>query len=137
MEAARIVESIRRCGADISLDGNGRILVRPSPELTDEHRVALRANRDAVAAYLAQSYTLTFEDQPITLTGQYADVLARYDAAVLQTARLPRDTVHTVTLADSTGKLLRLAHFPPCREVMPNETQDADGNPVDRTGIAV
>lgn len=137
MEAARIVESIRQCGADISLDRNGRILVRPSPQLTDEHRAALRANRDAVAAYLAQSYTLTADGQPVTLTGQYADVLARYDAAVLQTARLPRDTVHTITLADSTGKLLRLAHFPPCEEVRPHETQDADGNRVDRAGVAV
>ncbi len=125
MNPAQIVDTFRTLGASMWLD-NGRIMVRPSPHLTDVHRTALRENRDAVAAYLAVSFTLTEDGLPITISGEKSDALAHYDEAVLQTARLPRDTVHTVTLADATGKLLRLAHFPPCEEVMLHAQTDED-----------
>ncbi|MHB1701894.1 MAG: hypothetical protein ACYCSN_17540 [Acidobacteriaceae bacterium] len=123
VDAAAIVQTIQERGVSISLD-NGRILVRPDSGLTDVHRTALRENRDAVAAYLAVSFTLTVDGLPTTLSGDKADALTRYDAAVLQTAKLPRDTVHTITLVDASGKMLRLAHFPPRQEVAPHAQEN-------------
>lgn len=59
-----------------------------------------------------QRFLLTVNGEIQEAHGPYEKVLEQYDAEVLRVARLSRDQARTVTLADHTGKLLRVAHAP-------------------------